>query len=206
MKNNNLLGLISVSLYASFQIISNVLSTKITYLPILNLAMDGGTVIYPITFTLRDFIHKTCGKKNARLIVIVSGVISLLAFLAFWLVGKMNPDPSWAFQKDYENVLTPVFRITMASVIAQVISELIDTEIFSLVYKKMNDILGVFFSNFVSLIFDSVIFSMIAFWGSLPMGTVIGIIFSNIIIKLVISILSTPTIRLVPRTVSFDEI
>lgn len=199
-------GLVSASLYSSFQVISNVLSTKITVLPILALSMDGGTVLYPLTFTLRDFVHKTCGKKNARVVVIVSAAISLLAIVFFYLVGKMAPDPTWAFQKDYENILLPVFRISIASIIAQTISELIDTEIFSVLYRKMSDIAGSFISNFFALIADSLIFSIIAFLGVLPLETVIKIFFSNIIIKIIISSLSAPFIRLVPRTVDFKEI
>lgn len=199
-------GLISASLYSSFQVISNVLSTKITILPILALSMDGGTVLYPLTFTLRDFVHKTCGKKNARIVVVVSAAISLLAMVFFYLVGKMAPDPTWVFQNDYENILLPVFRISVASIIAQTISELIDTEIFSVLYKKISDVAGSFISNFFALIADSLIFSSIAFLGALPLGTVVGIFFSNILVKLIISSLSVPFIKFVPRTVAFGEI
>lgn len=206
MKNKINWGLISASFYASFQVISNVLSTKITLLPLLNLSMDGGTILYPFTFTLRDFVHKTCGKYNSRIVVIFSAFISLLAFLCFWIVGRMSPDPTWTFQSDYNNILLPVFRISIASIIAQAVSELIDTEIFSVLYKKTNDVIGSFASNFVALLFDSVIFSLIAFLGVLPLATVISIIFSNIIVKMIVSSLAVPFIKLVPRTVSFEEI
>jgi len=207
MKNSKVnWGLISASAYASFQIISNVLSTKITLLPLLNLSMDGGTILYPLTFTLRDFVHKTCGKYNSRIVVVFSSILSLIAFLCFWIVGKMNPDPTWVFQVDYNNILLPVFRISLASIIAQTVSELIDTEIFSWLYKKVNDITGSFVSNFVALICDSVIFSLIAFLGALPLATVAGIIISNIIIKFIVSSLAAPFIRFVPKTVSFEEI
>lgn len=207
MKNQKInWGLVSAALYSSFQVISNVLSTKITVLPLFNLSMDGGTVLYPLTFTLRDFVHKTVGKYNSRIVVVVSAMISMLAMLSFWLVGKMSPDPTWMFQSDYENILLPVFRISIASIIAQVISELIDTEIFSLLYRKMNDVIGSFASNSVALIADSIIFSFIAFLGVLPTETVIKIILSNILVKFIISSLSAPFIHFVPRKVSFEEI
>jgi queuosine precursor transporter len=195
------IGLISAALYASFQVISNILSTKITILPLLKLSMDGGTVIYPLTFTLRDFVHKTCGKKNSRIVVITAGCISLIAIALLWIVGKMPADPAWSFQKDYENILMPVLRITLASIVAQIVSELIDTEIFSYLYKKINDISGSFFSNFCALIADSLIFCSIAFLGVLPFVTVIKILGSNLILKFIISIVSVPTIKLIPRTV-----
>jgi len=207
MKNIKInLVLISASLYSSFQVIANVLSVKIVFLPLLNLPMDGGTLIYPLTFTLRDFVHKSCGKKNARMVVVVSALVTFLMVFLFWLVGIMRPDPSWLLDESYKKILMPVARISFASIIAQAISELIDTEIFSYVYKKLNDIVGSFISNLGGLLADSIIFCLIAFAGVLPIYTVIGIIISNILIKIVISGISVPLIKFIPRTVNFDEI
>lgn len=198
--------LLSSSLYVATQIFANILSTKITVLPILNLAVDGGTIIYPLTFTLRDFVHKTWGKNNARQTVIIAAGLNALMFVLFWLVGKMPSDPAWKFQEAYELILLPVGRIVMASIIAQIISELIDTEIFSAIYKKIGDLSAVFISNFISLTIDSFIFGLIAFLGSLPLATVLQIILANILLKLIISALSAPVIKLVPRLVNFEEI
>jgi uncharacterized integral membrane protein (TIGR00697 family) len=200
------LGAISAALYVSFQLMANVLSTKIALLPILNWAIDGGTIIYPLTFTLRDFVHKTLGKQKARQIVILAGGVNLLAVLLFILIGKLTPDPSWAFQSAYESILLPIWRVTIASIIAQIISELLDTEIFSKIYKASNDTRAVLVSNTVSLVVDSIIFSVLAFAGSLPWSVVGQIILTNILVKFVLSLISTPTIKLIPRTVEFDKI
>src|SRR3989338_179153 len=98
------LPLLSSSLYLASQMIANVLSTKIAVLPIINLAVDGGTVIYPLTFTLRDLVHKTWGKKNARQVIVMAALINGLMFALFWLVGKMTPDQSWGLEKAYEQI------------------------------------------------------------------------------------------------------
>jgi queuosine precursor transporter len=200
------LPLISSSLYLAAQLIANILSTKIVALPIINLAVDGGTIIYPLTFTLRDLVHKTWGKRNARQVIIISALLNGLMFVLFWLIGMMTPDPSWHLQKAYDQILLPVGRIVLASVIAQVISELIDTEIFSYLFKTIGDLTAVFFSNLAGLLVDSVIFSLIAFLGNLPLATVGQIMVANILIKLIISVLSTPAIKLVPRLVNEAEI
>ncbi|MFA5076398.1 MAG: queuosine precursor transporter [Patescibacteria group bacterium] len=200
------LALISVALYTSAQLMANVLSTKIAILPWLNLSMDGGTVIYPLTFTLRDFVHKTCGKRNSRVVVVTAALINLLMVALFWLVGKLTPDPSWLFQDAYQSILMPVTRIVIASVISQIISELIDTEVFSKIYHLFSDILGSLLSNAVALVADSILFCLIAFAGVLPWSVVISIIISNILVKFVLSTVSAPLIKLVPRTVSEEEI
>ncbi len=207
MKNFKLnLPLLSALLYTASQIFANVLSTKIAVLPLVHLAVDGGTIIYPLTFTLRDLVHKSLGKNNARQVIIIAAGLNALMFGLFWLVGKMTPDPSWQFQEAYERILLPVGRIVAASIIAQVISELLDTEIFSFIYKKIGDLTAVLLSNLGGLILDSFIFGLIAFLGAMPFATVMEIILANILIKLVISFLSAPAIKLIPRTVSFEEI
>jgi queuosine precursor transporter len=200
------LPLLSSLLYTASQIFANILSTKIAILPIIHLAVDGGTVIYPLTFTLRDLVHKSWGKNNARQVIVIAAGLNALMFALFWLVGKMTPDPSWQYQEAYNHILLPVGRIVAASIISQVVSELVDTEIFSVIYKKIGDLPAVLLSNLGGLLIDSLLFSTIAFLGSLPLATVFQIILANIIIKLVISFLSAPAIKLVPRLVKFEEI
>lgn len=202
----SILGSVSASLYVSFQVIANILSTKITVLPLLGWAVDGGTIIYPLTFTLRDFVHKTLGKKNSRKIVVLAGLVNLVMAGLFYFIGKTPSDSSWAFQQAYEQILMPVWRITAGSIVAQIISELIDTEIFSIVYKKFNDTFAVLTSNSVSLVVDSLLFCFIAFYGSLPNEIVWQIVYTNIIVKFAMSVLSVPSIKLIPRKVSEQEI
>lgn len=200
------IGAISSSLYVSTQLISNVLSTKIALLPFINLPIDGGTVIYPLTFTLRDFVHKTLGKAASRQIVVFAAGMNGVMALLFILISKMAPDPTWPYQEAYEHILLPVFRITLASIVAQIISELVDTEIFSRIYRRFSDIRASFVSNAIALCVDSIAFSLIAFVGSLPIGVVGQIIFTNILVKLLMSIVVSPAIRFVPRHVDMEKI
>jgi len=204
----SLSAMLAISMYVAFQIFADILSTKIAFLPLLNLAVDGGTIIYPLTFTVRDFVHKTLGKKIARQVVIMAGILNVIMVGLFWLIGKLPADVSWGYQEAYMSILMPVARITLASIIAEVFSELIDTEIFSRIYKKFGqkDILAVLVSNGVALVVDSFIFGFIAFTGALPMEVVWQIILANVLIKGVMSLLSAPIIKLIPRRVELDKI
>lgn len=198
----------AIGMYVAFQIFADILSTKIAFLPLLNLAVDGGTIIYPLTFTVRDFVHKTLGKKIARQVVIMAGILNVIMVGLFWLIGKLPADVSWGYQEAYMSILMPVARITLASIIAEVFSELIDTEIFSRIYKKFGqrDILAVLVSNGVALIADSFIFGFIAFAGALPMEVVWQIVLANVLIKGAMSLLSAPVIKWIPRRVEIDKI
>jgi uncharacterized integral membrane protein (TIGR00697 family) len=97
-------------------------------------------------------------------------------------------------------VLSPVWRIVFASVIAEVVAELIDTEGYRLWVEKVTNRYQwarVLVSNALSIPIDSLIFVWIAFGGVLPTAVVWSIFLSNVIIKGLTTLISLPGIYLV---------
>src|SRR3989338_3421100 len=100
-----------------------------------------------------------------------SNIIMVLYFL---FVIKLPPEPEWAAQggqKAWEFIFGLVPRIVIASIIAEIVSELLDTEVYqwwvSGIGRKKPQWLRVFVSNSISIPLDSVIFPLIAFAGVL---------------------------------------
>ena len=97
-------------------------------------------------------------------------------------------------------VLAPVMRISLASVIAEVVSELIDTEIYELWVKRFGQRRQwgrVLASNAVSVPVDTALFTLLAFAGILPNEVLVGLFISNMLMKTLITIISIPGIYLV---------
>lgn len=191
-------SIVIIALYAAAQMLSDIGSLKIGF--IAGLSIDGGTFIYPITFTLRDMIHKKLGKKAARTIIVICALINLAMALFFALLTKLPSDPSWGLQNEFAAILGPVWRIVLASIAAEVISELLDTEMYHLWVTRITTKFQwarVLFSNAVSVPVDSLIFGLIAFWGLMPADTVWSIIAANIIVKGIVTIISIPLIYLI---------
>ncbi len=187
--------IIIVSAYIGAQIISDISSLKIGV--VWGLAVDMGTFIYPITFTLRDLVHKALGKKNAQLLIIIAGVINLLMALYFRWIISVPSDPSWGLGTEFASILSPMWRIVIASIAAEVISELVDTEIYHLFVTYVSTRFQwarVLLSNSVSIPVDNLIFVLGAFGGVLPFSTLKQIFIINFLIKFGISILSMPFI------------
>ena len=65
---------------------------------IAGLAVDMGTFIYPITFTLRDMVHKVLGKGSAQTVIITAAAINLFmaAYLAWAASVPSDPRGGWA--------------------------------------------------------------------------------------------------------------
>jgi uncharacterized integral membrane protein (TIGR00697 family) len=191
-------GIVVISLYIAAQLLSDIASLKITL--IAGFSMDAGTFIYPLTFTIRDLIHKRLGKQVARTVIILAAGINLFMALFLQFTAWLPQDPSWGLGQEFAAVLGPVWRIVIASIVAEVISELIDTEIYHLWKTRITEKyqwMRVLSSNAVSIPVDSLIFCWGAFGFLLPHEVVWSIFFANVIVKGAVTIVSLPAIYIV---------
>ena len=195
-------SIVIIAIYAAAQMLADIGSLKIAI--IAGISVDAGTFIYPITFTLRDMIHKKMGKKAARTVVLSCAGINLVMALYFAFVTWLPADPTWLFQEQWATILGPVWRIVAASILAEVIAELIDTEMYHFWVTKVtrkHQWSRVLVSNAISVPIDSIIFSFVAFAGDMPISTVWSIVLANIIVKGAVTIVSIPLIY----TIKDDE-
>jgi len=194
-------GILTVAAYIAAQMMSDIGSLKIA--TVAGFSIDGGTFIYPFTFTLRDMVHKLLGRKAARTMIVAAAGINLVMALFFAFLAKLPPDPSWLLQQAFADVLTPVWRIVLASILAEVLSELLDTEIYHLWVNRITrryQWARVLVSNSVSVPVDSLVFVWLAFGGVLPAAVVWSIFWANVLVKGITTLVSLPGIYLVKGT------
>ena len=89
--------------------------------------------------------------------------------------------------------------------VAQVIAELLDTEVYHRFVQRFGHRWQwgrVLASNAVSIPVDSVVFVAIAFGGVVPLGVAISIVWANVVVKGLSSVLTVPLIYAVPEDVS----
>lgn len=185
----------AVSAYVGVSIIANVMSVRVV--TILGFSIDAGTLVYPFAFTLRDVVHKVGGRSIARATVLSAAAMNVVLALALWAGSSLPADLAVGPQREFGEVLVGTWRIVVASIVAQVIAEMIDTEIYSAFVNRFGtkyQFGRVLTSNAVSVPVDSVVFSVIAFANDLPRSVIISIIWANILIKGATSLLSWPMI------------
>jgi len=191
-------GIAIISIYIAAQLLSDIASLKITL--IAGFSMDAGTFIYPVTFTVRDLVHKRLGISAARSVIILAALINLFMAVFFHFVARLPQDPAWGLGKEFAVILGPVWRIVIASIMAEVFSELIDTEVYHLWQSRITkrfQWMRVLSSNSVSIPIDSLIFCWGAFGLVLPSDVVWSIFWANVIVKSVVTLFSLPSIYLV---------
>ena len=147
-----------MSIYIIAVLIANYTATWFIPLPIFGM-VSVGTLVFGITFTQRDRVHRF-GRKPVYLMIFLAAIGMVLE----------------------STFLGVEWRIITASFIAIILSETADTEVYQKLLKKpwMQRVIG---SNLISIPLDSILFNIIAFYGVFDPGMLIAIIFGEIVAK-----------------------
>ncbi|HEY8543395.1 MAG TPA: queuosine precursor transporter [Acidimicrobiales bacterium] len=202
------LAVVVVGAYVGAQVVADVTSLKIG--TAFGRAVDMGTWVYPVTFTLRDLAHKLLGKRAARTLVVTAAGVNLAMAAYLQWVARQPSDASYPLDEEFRAVLGPVWRIVVASILAELISELIDTEVYHWFVRRVttrHQWARVAVSNAVSVPIDNAVFVVGAFGAlpllgdhalTLPWSDVADIFVVNLTVKAAVSALSLPLIYLSP--------
>ncbi|MBP7006438.1 MAG: queuosine precursor transporter [Candidatus Pacebacteria bacterium] len=187
--------LVCLTLYLTSLFAANTLGIKI--MPFLfGTHLSVGVFCFPIVFIMTDLIGEVYGKKMAKNFVL-AGVTSIALFLVYSLISTVVP---WAEEglwvKDgYNQIFGLTARISIASLVAFFVGEYQDVISFFFLKKKIgekNFWLRSNLSNIWSQFLDTVIFMIIAFLGVYPISTLVSIIFTWWLFKVLMGFLYTP--------------
>ncbi|HJR91447.1 MAG TPA: queuosine precursor transporter, partial [Acidimicrobiia bacterium] len=149
--------------YVAAQVLADIASLRI--IEVAGFAVDAGTLVYPFTFTLRDLIHKVAGKHAARTVILTAAVVNLGMALLFWVTSRLPAADTAPQTVLFGDVLAPVWGIVVASILAEVIAEFIDTEVYSAWARRLGERHQwgrVLSSNAVAIPVDSAVFVGVA--------------------------------------------
>lgn len=198
---------ILVGTYIACQMIADIGATKLVSVgPFL---IPGGTMIFALTFTVRDVIHKRLGREWARASIwAAAGLNILMAGFLAW-IGSLSYPSFFELGEAWGLIFAIVPAITIASIVAEVVSESTDTEIYHLVKTRLPSWpqwTRVLLSNSVALPLDSLIFAALGFLllpplfgvDAMPVAALGPIIMGQILFKGAVTIVSMPLIYVVP--------
>lgn len=110
------------AILASTLLISNLSAVKLWNF--FGIAVDGGIVLFPLTYILGDLIVEFYGKKIAKDVIFAGFTVNIIAVIAFYIVILLPPFDGWNMQEAFASVLGFTPRIILASLIAYVCSGL----------------------------------------------------------------------------------
>ncbi|MDD8019445.1 MAG: VUT family protein [Bacteroidota bacterium] len=150
-------------IYIAATLAANYTATWFIHFPLFG-QVSIATFIFGITFTMRDRVHHSLGRKNVYIMIAIAALLNLV----ITIMGAV----AW--------------RIITASFIAIILAETADTEMY---HRHLAETwaMRVLKSNAVSIPLDSLLFNTIAFAGVMPNLVVASIIFGEIVFKSVVS-------------------
>ena len=194
IRNLHILILVSVA-YVAAQMVADISSLR--NLTIFGIGVSAFSIAYPLTYTLRDMAHKLAGPYVARTLIVAAAVIYLVVQAFFTIIAGMSPEMTEQESVALGVLLSPEWRFLLAAVVASVVSQLVDTEI----YTRWLDRFGaehqwgrVLVSNAISIPLDRILFLLLALgitdnFTELFIGTTI--------VRLVFGLITIPGIYLV---------
>jgi uncharacterized integral membrane protein (TIGR00697 family) len=187
--------LIALSLYLTSLFAANTLGLKIMPF-IFGTHLSVAVFSFPIVFIMTDIVGEVYGEKIAKFFVL-AGFLSTALFILYSLVSIAMPwaqAGEWA-REDYNTIFGVTARISIASLLAFLIAEYQDIFAFFFFKKIFGEKLfwlRSFLSNLWSQLLDTVIFTLVAFLGVYSVSTLVSIILSWWLYKVVMGLCYTP--------------
>ncbi len=174
-------------------LISNIAATKlITAGPLI---LDGGAVLFPLTYILGDILTEVYGYRYARRAIWGGFIGMVIAIATFTVVGWLPYPPEYTAQLSYEAVLGFLPRIVVASLVAFVVGEFLNSYVLAKLKirtKGRKLWLRLISSTVVGELFDTVIFCLIAFGGILGSWDMLNYITVGWLFKVGVEVLMLP--------------
>ncbi|MBU0660554.1 queuosine precursor transporter [Patescibacteria group bacterium] len=191
---------ILTSVFTGGLIAANMLGSKLTTL--FGVAVSVGIFALPLTFLITDAVGEVLGRKKSMSIVYSAFIAQVLVLLLMVVAIKMPPASRYQINNEFVTVFQTSIRMTVASLIAYLVSQLHDVWAFDMWKKKLN---GKYLwlrnnaSTFVSQAIDTLLFMFIAFYGISDKFTVSFILQLSVtywLFKIAFAAMDTPFVYL----------
>ncbi|UTC75441.1 queuosine precursor transporter [Treponema sp. OMZ 792] len=192
IKKTNFLPVIS-GLFVGVLVLSNILAAKMVQLG--PFVFDGGTLLFPFSYIFGDVLAEVYGYRASRKVIWTGFFMLLLMSLNIRLISVLPAEAEWIFQKDFENILLQMPRISAGSLCGYFIGEYSNSVVLSklkVATKGKYLWLRTIGSTLVGQLLDSIVFVVIAFLGLYSLNVLIIMIFSNYLFKTFIEVIFTP--------------
>lgn len=187
--------ILCLALYLSSLFAANTLGLKI--MPFLfGSHLSVAVFSFPVVFLMTDVIGEVYGKNLAKMFV-RAGFLSTALFIGYSLLSLAMPWAEkglWA-QEGYDLIFGVSGRIALASLVAFLVAEFQDVFTFFFVRAKIGPRffwLRSLLSNLWSQLLDSAIFMLVAFAGIYEPRTLLSIIVTWWLYKVLMGLLYTP--------------
>jgi len=173
-------------LLVTFYIFTSIAATKPIYLESLGIVITPGTFLYSLTFLIVDLLNENFGLRLARKAIFFAFASTSTVFILLYGSTFLPGMPGWKLDTPYNEVMTQVSSVLVASSISFLVSENINSYLLCKIKELTNSrflFLRIFLSTFFAVIIDSFLFCYIAFYGLMKNSDILNMVLFQIAIK-----------------------
>jgi uncharacterized integral membrane protein (TIGR00697 family) len=167
-------------------------------------AITVSILVYSSTFLITDVISELDGRQAAQRAVLGTALCYPLVLLTSQLSVHWAPSSFYDNQAAFDSVMSFAGRITLASLASYLVSQSIDVWTFHRI-KQVTGERHLWLRNNGSTLFsqgiDTLIFYGLAFFGTVPLMTLLQLMLLGYLLKLVIALIDTPFVYAVIRAI-----
>ncbi|MCQ2532312.1 MAG: queuosine precursor transporter [Saccharofermentans sp.] len=195
--------------YVTCLLLSNLIAGKM-WAVTSSITLPAAVILFPITYIFGDVFTEVYGFRKARTVIWLGFACSFFA-VAVYLITIALPHPGfWENQDAYAVVMGTTPRVAAASFIGYLFGEFSNSIILSklkVATKGKKLYLRTILSTLVGEGFDSVIFIMVSFWGTMDTKTILNMILFQYLFKVCYEIIFTPaTYAIVNRLKKIEDV
>jgi uncharacterized integral membrane protein (TIGR00697 family) len=161
-----------------------------------------GNIVYASSFLVTDILSELYGRKEARKAIWIGffSVIAMTLLMNIALLFKPLEGDAFASEtyKSLDNIFSLMPRIVIASLTAYLLSQQHDIWAYHFWRQRFPGTKRIWIRNnlstVVSQFIDSIVFTIIAFWGIYEMPVLIEIFATTYVLKWIVAVADTPFI------------
>lgn len=186
------LDFVTASLVAVL-IVSNIAATKL--MQVGPFQFDGGTFLFPLSYIFGDVLTEVYGYKSSRRVIWTGFFWMFVTAITLAIVDGATPAQGWDLQSSFHAILGQTMRIVIASLCGFLAGEFSNSYVLARMkiwtqgkYLWTRTIGSTIAGEGV----DTLVFTVIAFGGTIPNEVLVNLIISGYLFKVAIEAVFTP--------------
>ena len=174
-----------------------------------NATLVVGILFFPITYIFNDVVTEVYGYRASRKIIWSAMASIVFMSLMYAVTASIPPASFWQNQEAYETILGIVPRVALASIVAFFCGEFVNSYVLSRM-KIWSNGKNLWKRTIGSTVagegVDTLLFFGITFYGLIPAATLVTLMWSSYLFKVLFEVIATPLPRLKDWLIKWQNI
>ena len=187
------LFLVLAAIFVTLLVTSNIIAVKL--IEVYGRILPAAIVLFPITYILGDIFTEVYGFRFARRVIWLGFMCNAVAVVGFWIGGVLPAASFWEGQESYDAILGYTPRLLLASFAGYLVGEFANSMVLSRLKVATEGRMlwaRTISSTLVGQGLDSAVFITLAFIGTVTSGSLVELVITVWVFKVVYEAAATP--------------